>query len=101
MDAGGAFEFGSAPTGLLRDDQGLAIQGSGLPPLPVPPRYFNTDYTFIDDNNPEDVTRAMVGARRRFKNESEMDANIQILAIAADVRGCYVRFARHALRNER
>jgi flavin-dependent dehydrogenase len=50
----------------------LAVQGSGLPPLPVPPRYYNTDYTFIDDNNPADVTRAMIAARRRFPEEFDI-----------------------------
>lgn len=53
-------------------EEELAVQGSGLPPLPVPPRYYNTDYTFIDDNNPADVTRAMIAARRRFPEEFDI-----------------------------
>ncbi len=56
-----------AECGVVSDSD-LAVQGSGLPPRPLVPRYFNTDYTFIEDGDPIDVTRAFVASRRKFKD---------------------------------
>ena len=53
-------------------EENLAVQGAGLASLPIPPSYNNTDYTFIDDNNPADVTRALVVARRRFRKAFDL-----------------------------
>ncbi len=50
----------------------LAIQGSGLPPRPFLPAYHNTDYTFIDDTDPVDLTRAFVVARRKFADAFDL-----------------------------
>ena len=65
-----AYAAGCECTSIAEDN--LAVQGSGLPSLPIPPCYNNTDYTFIDDNNPADITRAMVIARRRFQNAFDL-----------------------------
>ena len=65
-----AFAAGCGCTAIAEDN--LAIQGAGLPSLLIPPCYHNTDYTFIDDNNPADVTRAMVVARRRFHDAFDL-----------------------------
>ena len=65
-----AFAAGCECTSIASGN--LAIQGAGLPPAPIPPCYWNTDYTFIDDNNPADVTRAMVVGRRRYRDRFDL-----------------------------
>jgi ribulose 1,5-bisphosphate synthetase/thiazole synthase len=50
----------------------LACQGSGLPSRPFKPSYHNTDYTFIDDSDPVDLTRAFTVARRKFGNAFDL-----------------------------
>ena len=50
----------------------LAIQGSGLPSRPFVPAYHNTDYTFIDDSDLLDTTRAFVVAHRRFHHAFDL-----------------------------
>ena len=57
---------------LTVSDTGLAIQGSGLPSRPFVPGYHNTDYTFIDDSDLLDTTRAFVVARRRFRQAFDL-----------------------------
>jgi len=44
----------------------MAVQGAGLSPRPVQPRYNNSDHTFIDDADPEGVTHAFAEARAKF-----------------------------------
>ena len=74
IDATGSADIAAAAgcecTSIAEDN--LAIQGCGLPPAPIPPHYYNSDYTFIDDNDPADVTRAMVVARRRFQEDFDL-----------------------------
>jgi hypothetical protein len=53
-------------------DRDLAVQGSGLPPRTLPPAYVNTDYTFIEDSDPLDITRAFVAGRRKFAGEFDL-----------------------------
>jgi ribulose 1,5-bisphosphate synthetase/thiazole synthase len=53
-------------------DRDLAVQGSGLPSRPFRPTYRNTDYTFIEDGDPSDTTRAFVVARRKFAKEFDL-----------------------------
>ena len=65
-----AFAAGCECTKIAVDS--LAIQGSGLPNLPFPPCYHNTDYLFVDDNDIADVTRAMRLARRRYAGEFDL-----------------------------
>lgn len=52
----------------------LAIQGTGLPKVPVPPTYHNTDYLFVNDNDLADVTHAMVLARRRYAGHFDLSS---------------------------
>ncbi len=49
-------------------EEELAVQGSGLPPNPLKKSYVNTDFTFIDDGDPVDVTRSFLTARRKFRD---------------------------------
>lgn len=55
-------------------DRDLAVQGSGLPPRPFRPAYVNTDYTFIEDSDPVDFTRAFVVGRRKFAAAFDLGA---------------------------
>ncbi len=48
----------------------LAIQGTGLPPRHLVPGGFNTDYTFIADDDIFDVTRSFIVARKRFEGQA-------------------------------
>ena len=50
----------------------IAVQGSGLPFRPVPPAHFNSDYTFIEDADIVDVSRAFVVGRRKFNQSWDM-----------------------------
>lgn len=69
VDATGSADIAAAAGAECHElcDKSLSLQGSGLPPMPIPPAYFNTDYTFIDDTDPADVTRAMIVGRHRFR----------------------------------
>lgn len=44
----------------------IAVQGAGLPPLFLDPRYLNTDYTYVDETDILDVWRAFVVAREKY-----------------------------------
>lgn len=44
----------------------VAVQGSGLSPLTPGEHYQNTDYTFIDDTDVIDTSRAFAVARKKF-----------------------------------
>lgn len=70
VDATGSADIAAAAGAECSElcDKNLSLQGSGLPPMPIPPAYFNTDYTYIDDTDPADVTRAMIVGRHRFRN---------------------------------
>lgn len=50
----------------------LAVQGTGLSARPFRPVSLNSDYTFIEDGDPVDVTRAFVVARRKFANAFDL-----------------------------
>ncbi len=68
IDATGNVDVAAAAGAVCRvvSDADLAIQGSGLPPRPFKSVCNNSDYTFIEDSDPIDVTRAFVIARRKF-----------------------------------
>lgn len=46
----------------------VAVQGSGLAPINPQRHYANTDFTFIDDTDVLDVTRAFAVARQKFRD---------------------------------
>jgi len=46
----------------------VAVQGTGLSPVQPGAHYQNTDYTFVDDSDVMDVTRAFILARRKFSS---------------------------------
>lgn len=50
----------------------LAIQGTGMPSRPFCPGYRNTDYTFVEDSDLVDTTRAFVVGRRKFATAFDM-----------------------------
>ncbi len=50
----------------------MAVQGAGLPYRPLRPDYTNTDYTFIEDADILDSTRAFTVGRRRFNRCFDM-----------------------------
>lgn len=68
VDATGNSDVAAAAGATCRvaSDSDLAVQGTGLPARPFRPVYQNTDYTFVDDGDPVDVTRAFIVARRKF-----------------------------------
>ncbi len=52
--------------------ENVAVQGTGLPPM-IPDKYYtNTDFTFIDDTDVKDVTRAFATAREKFKHAFDL-----------------------------
>jgi len=57
---------------LTVSDSDLAVQGTGLPSRPYRPIYHNTDYTFVEDGDPADVTRAFTVARRKFQGAFDL-----------------------------
>ncbi|HKK66641.1 MAG TPA: FAD-dependent oxidoreductase [Bacteroidales bacterium] len=57
--AGARFEFVNADS--------VAVQGAGLPKVDPGDHYNNTDYTFIDDTDVFDVTRAFVSGNAKYK----------------------------------
>lgn len=50
----------------------VAVQGTGLSPFDPGKHYTNTDYSFIDDNDVLDTTRAFMMARAKFPNSFDM-----------------------------
>ncbi len=50
----------------------VAVQGTGLSPFQPGRHYANTDYTFVDDTDIMDVTRAFAIARRKFHNAFDL-----------------------------
>ncbi len=60
-----------APTTVVSEHD-LAVQGTGLPPKPLRPAYTNTDYTFTDDTDGLDTTRAFVVARQKFADRFDL-----------------------------
>lgn len=74
IDATGNADVAAAAGSACRtmSDSDLAAQGSGLPPRPFSPVTLNTDYTFIEDSDPVDTTRAFIVARRKFKEAFDL-----------------------------
>jgi flavin-dependent dehydrogenase len=68
IDATGNSDVAAAAGATCRvvSDSDLAVQGTGLPARPFRPVYQNTDYTFVEDGDPVDVSRAFIVARRKF-----------------------------------
>lgn len=68
VDATGSADVAAAAGAPCRTTDGshVAVQGTGLSPRLIEPRYHNTDHTFIDDGDPEGVTYAFVEARAKF-----------------------------------
>lgn len=50
----------------------VAVQGTGLAPVEPGRNYTNTDYTFVDDSDVVDVTRAFAVARGKFDTAFDM-----------------------------
>lgn len=74
VDATGNADVAAAAGALCRrvSETDLAIQGAGLPFRPFLPEYRNTDYLFIEDADPVDVTRAFTTARRKFRQAFDL-----------------------------
>lgn len=74
IDASGNADVAAAAGAacLTVSDSDLAIQGTGLPSRPFKPTYHNTDYTFVEDGDPVDVTRAFTVARRKFQTAFDL-----------------------------
>ncbi len=71
VDASGNADIAAAAGAPLRVMDALhsAVQGAGLSPRRVGAHYVNTDFTFIDDNDPYGITYAYVQARAKFPEE--------------------------------
>jgi hypothetical protein len=50
------------------DERLFAIQGAGLPPVNLGDHYNNTDWTFIDDSDVNDITRLYVSGKAMYDN---------------------------------
>lgn len=47
--------------------ESVAMQGTGLPQRDIGATYINTDWTYVDENDTEDVRSALVAAKRRVQ----------------------------------
>lgn len=74
IDATGNADIAAAAGALCRyvDESDLAVQGTGLPPRELGQKYTNTDYTFVDDNDPVDIWRALVTAKLKFSKAYDL-----------------------------
>ncbi len=68
--AGAEYEYTGADT--------VAIMGAGVPPWNVDDFKKNTDWTFIDDTDIFDVTRAFLAARNKFQEDFDIGKLPQI-----------------------
>lgn len=59
------------PTVIHAKDH-MAVQGTGLSPVNPERHYYNTDYLFVDDTDPLDVTYSFVLAHAKFENEFDI-----------------------------
>ena len=50
----------------------VAVQGTGLPPRNLSPKYLNTDYTYVDETDVYDTWRAFVMGRQKYKSEYDL-----------------------------
>ncbi len=50
----------------------VAVQGTGLSPVKPGVHYTNTDHTFVDDSDVQDVTRAFTLAREKFSDSFDL-----------------------------
>lgn len=68
IDATGSADVAAAAGAPCRvvNARHAAVQGTGLSPRFAGVRYYNSDHTFIDDNDCEGVTHAFVNARAKF-----------------------------------
>ncbi|MFZ2653580.1 MAG: FAD-dependent oxidoreductase, partial [Victivallales bacterium] len=61
-----------APCRVIGADH-LATQGTGLSPRPAPGvRCYNSDWTFVDETDPEGITAAFVNARAKFADSFDI-----------------------------
>ncbi len=70
VDASGSADVVAAAGGetITLGKAHVAVQGAGLSPFVPGNHCMNADYTFIDDNDVYDVTRAFVLARAKFRD---------------------------------
>lgn len=61
----------NAPVSTIGSDH-VAVQGSGLGPREMSVSHCNTDWTFVDDGDPVDLTRAFVAARQKWRGEFDV-----------------------------
>ncbi len=50
----------------------VALQGTGLPPSFLSPHYFNTDYTYVDETDIFDISRAFVVGREKYQSSYDL-----------------------------
>ncbi len=74
VDASGSATLAAAagaPVSVVGSDH-VAVQGSGLGPRELAAHNRNTDWTFVDDGDPGDQTRAFMAARSKWKGEFDV-----------------------------
>lgn len=71
VDASGSADLAAAAGAPCRviDGGHCAVQGTGLSQRRPGHHYLNSDFDFIDDNDPHGVTHAFVNARAKFKGD--------------------------------
>ena len=74
VDASGSAALAAAagaPVNTVGVDH-VAVQGSGLGPRELAVHNRNNDWTFVDDGDPVDLTRAFVAARSKWRGEFDV-----------------------------
>lgn len=74
VDASGSASLAAAagaPVNTLGADH-VAVQGTGLGPRELSAHHRNNDWTFVDDGDPVDLTRAFVAARAKWQGEFDV-----------------------------
>lgn len=69
--------------------ESVAMQGTGLPQREIGAAYINTDWTYVDENDMEDVRSALVAAKRRAQGAWDLGQLIDTRE-RRRVRGDYV-----------
>lgn len=74
IDATGGADIAAAAGAecVVATESEVAVQGTGLPPRMLAGRYLNTDYTYVDDSDIFDITRAYVSGREKYKTAYDL-----------------------------
>lgn len=74
IDATGGADIAAAAGAkcVITTESEVATQGTGLPPRMLAGGYLNTDYTYVDETDVFDITRAYVTGREKYKSAYDL-----------------------------